>query len=399
MSKHVIPPFARLEAAPPRRPRRWLPSRALAVAMVVVIVLVGATPARAFLSVLDPMSYAVVAEMIILIRNMVGVKRQIGNYRHQAATFLHGKLAPLSDGLAPIRDAMEKTDREVRRYLDTVDQSLLPTSEWNLPIEDCTSGGYAGGTVGFSGIRPPCVPDADTYRRPSNLGGLLMTPDQLNNLFPPSSPASPALRIDHQAREAEVADLYEENRRRVVESQAQVQTAMAFIEEWRGCREYDGSSVTLDRRPCYTRPRDGDGTDGMYQELLTIFEGIDLTQGGDATLPQLEALRTQASIARTRMQAQLTEMRVREVEERNRRRTLNAQMFALERAQRLRRLACQYLNGSTFPDGTRSRDLYYTVTGVRPLPDGSFTPGACVRKVSRSNTVSTPGINVNLSGL
>ena len=31
---------------------------------------------------------------------------------------------------------------------------------------------------------------------------------------------------------------------------------MAFIEEWRGCQDYDGSAMTLQRRPCYTNARD-----------------------------------------------------------------------------------------------------------------------------------------------
>ena len=391
MSKHVIPPFAPLGAVPPRRRRR--PSRGVAGCLVVLLVVFTATPARAFLSALDPMSWAVVAQMIILIRNMVSVKRQVENYRNQAATYLHGKLAPLNDGLAPLRDAMERTDVEVRGYLDMVDQSLLPTSEWNLPVEDCTAGSFAGGTPGFSGIRPPCVPDGADFQQPSNLGGLALTPDQLNRMFPSTSSASPALRLDFQAREDEFADLFEENRRRVVESQAQVETAMAFVEEWRGCMDYDGSSVTLDRRPCYTNPRDGDRTDGQYQELMTIFEGVDLEQGGDATLPQLEAIRTQATIAGTRIQAQLAEMRVREAEERNRQRVLTAQMFSLERARRLRTLACQHQNGYNYPDGTRSRDLAYVATGVRPLPDGTFTAGACVRRGEPSTSVSTPGIS------
>ena len=139
MSKHVIPPFAPLGVEPPRRRRSY---RHVAASLVVVLVVLSATPARAFLSALDPMSWAVVAEMVILIRQMVSVKRQVENYRNQAATYLHGKLAPLSDGLAPLRDAMERTDLEVQRYLDTVDQSLLPTSEWNLPVEDCTSGNF-----------------------------------------------------------------------------------------------------------------------------------------------------------------------------------------------------------------------------------------------------------------
>ena len=340
------------------------------------------------------MSYAVVAEMVVLIRNMVAVKRQVENYRNQAATYMHGKLAPLNDGLAPLRDAMERTDRQVQGYLHTVDQSLLPTDEWNLPVEECTSGGFTGGTLGFSGIRPPCVPKGSQFQNPAS--GLAFTPQHLSSMFPAASPASPALRLDHDVREAEYADLFEENRRRIIESQAQVETSMAFIEEWRGCREYDGSSVTLDRRPCYTTPRDGDRTDGQYQELMTIFEGIDLEQGGDATLPQLEAIRTQAALARVRIQAQMAEMRVRQAEEQNRQRILGVQMYAFDRARRLRTVACQYQNGSTYPDGTRSPDLFYVATGVRPLPDGTFTAGACVRSRQQSTSVSTPGITVNL---
>ena len=157
---------------------------------------------------------------------------------------------------------------------------------------------------------------------------------------------------------------------------------MAFVEEWRGCRDYDGSAVTLDRRPCYTEPRDGDRTDGQYQELMTIFEGIDLEQGGDATLAAArgdsDAGFHRARSHRRRRWPRWVFVRLRSAIGT---RILTAQMYSLDRARRLRTLACQHQNGLRRIPTVRGLEgsVRTTATGVRPLPDGSFTPGACVR--------------------
>ena len=126
--------------------------------------------------------------------------------------------------------------------------------------------------------------------------------------------------------------------------------------------------------PCYTEPQDGDRTIGQMQTLMKTLQGIDEEQGGDATLPQLEMIRTQAAVAQARMQAQLVEMEASRVERTNRRSILAAQRRATARARQLADHACQLNNGIA-----GQVDVRWKAVGVRPLPDGGFNVGRCVR--------------------
>lgn len=384
MSKHVIPPFAPLGAVPP--PRRRCPSsllrRLLSATLVVVLVVGVASPARAFLSVLDPMSWAVVGQMVVLISQMATVKRQIQNYRNQASTYLHGKLAPLNEGLRPLRMSFERSDTAVtdviRRFQP--DGVLMTDVEFNQPITDC-------GTPGFNpvGGRPtlsPCLPTAAVLNTPNTPtgGGLALTGQQLDMMFPSHSPSAGQRRQERINRDREEAALYGEERRRLISQQADIEVAMTLVEEWRGCRQVAAGAVLPaavpgePSLPCYTAPADGTRTTGQLQTLQAALDGIDQQQGGDATLPQLEAIRTQAAVATARMDAQLAEMGVRIAEESNRRSVVSLQRRAARRAQDLANYRCQLDNGVA-----GGLNLDWVAVSVTPRADGTFNLGQCVQ--------------------
>ena len=369
----------------------FVPSRSrglVAAAVVSSMLFVQATPARAFLSALDPAGWAVVAQMAAVLSQAIAIKRQVENVRNQARASFFGKLAPLNGKLRRVQETMTtvRTKTALQTVLPSTSTVLLAESmePFNRPPVTCT-----GAASDPFDCMPPdstlstAVLDAATNRAstafvtaPFAAGGYAAFTGGSERY----QAATRALGLELAADTERLFDVSEAAEARRAAVRAQIETNMGVIEDWRGCQPAPHTGATIvpandDRIPCATndglgRQDPSGGTDGLQEQLVLNLQALDQYQDGDISQAQLDSLQTQALVQLARIEAARTEATARRLEQEQEQQML---------AESARRQATAYIE-----QHVRCRADNGPLSYWQPTAGGSPAGGSCITVADRT---------------
>ena len=241
---------------------------AWAVAVMLLVVLVGTRrPAQAFLG-LDPASWIVVGQMASVVSQMVAVRDSMMRLRDEALSHARGLIEPVDDFAGEVRSALRGGD-----------WSAFNAGDVEHP-EDTEIGACPGGTLPETGSveERVCVPD--------DLPEL--TADMAGDSVP--AEAAEAFRLRQALVEAEHDRLRSESEY----ARQLVDAAAVKIANWHGCETDPGTGSTAMRCP------DGVAeTEGGRAQLLDALDALssadceaDSGDGSGGTCPSMAQLRS-----------------------------------------------------------------------------------------------------------
>lgn len=340
------------------------PSRAVVVAAVAFSMLfVQATPARAFLSALDPAGWAVVAQMAAVLSQAIAIKRQVENVRNQARASFFGKLAPLNGKLRRVQATM--TNVRTKTSLSTVLPStstvlLQDTMEpFNRPPVECTGDPSdpfdcmpAQETIEPSVLTAAATRASTSYVSPAFVSGGYVPFTAGAARF---QQATQALGREFRADMDRLGFAADKAAERRMQLRAQIEANMGVIEDWRGCQPAPHTGAVIDpadddRLPCATndglgRQDPSGGTDGLQEQLVLNLQALDQYQDGDVSQAQIDSFQTQALVTLARIEAARAEAAARRLEQEQEQRIIAESARRQAAAYIERNVECRAVNG------------------------------------------------------